>query len=156
MDSEHDSKTSLENQPSCNSICTELNCPLEHKECTRAECFLRRKHVDADLTSSGEDVAPLINYKEVNQLCNDFEKAQVWCLQYNAVRKTVQKLKSSISDDRLSVISELATSTGEESGDDWNEPKRRFVTHSAAFQKFLRESIEAQKMTRTSCNSISN
>lgn len=52
-------------------------------------------------------------------------------------------MKSTISDDRLSIISEMAASAGEDSGEDCLEPKRRFVTRSPAFQKFLKEALEA-------------
>ncbi|GJQ79176.1 hypothetical protein Trydic_g23714, partial [Trypoxylus dichotomus] len=68
--------------------------------------------------------------------------------QYTKAKKKEVKAKPSISDDRLSVISELDASTAEESGDDWSEPKRRFVTHSPAFQKFLREALETQGLSK--------
>lgn len=37
----------------------------------------------------------------------------------------------------------MAASAGEDSGEDCLEPKRRFVTRSPAFQKFLKEALEA-------------
>ncbi|KAK9722780.1 hypothetical protein QE152_g19515 [Popillia japonica] len=110
------SKASLDKKQSSNSICTEPDCPLEHKECNRAECFLRRKLLE--------------------------RKAQRMQQSRMFPEKKIIRTQRP-RNRRLSIISEMAASAGEDSGEDCLEPKRRFVTRSPAFQKFLKEALEA-------------
>nr|XP_022920894.1 uncharacterized protein LOC111429257 [Onthophagus taurus] len=131
--------------PGQNIICTEPKCTLEHRECGNAECFLQRHSYSSgavgsippnNSTNKGNETAS----SSESSLCQVVGKEPMMMLS----QKPIRYLKTTVSDDRLSAISEKLANIGDDSGDEF-EPKRKIFTNTPEFQKLLKEILDPQR-----------